>query len=83
MTRWDTAHSSPQGLTSEVSRPSWAREAARNEIDEVVDRFGAVVEARGRKEDHRARLAELQQVLEVDRRERRLARDEDELPAPP
>ena len=56
-------------------------EAARDdEVDEVVDRVGAVVEAGRGEEDHGARLVQRREPAQVDRRERRLARDEDELP---
>ena len=54
-------------------------EAARDdEVDEVLDRLGAVVEARRGEEDHGAGVVERREPAEVDRRERRLARDEHE-----
>src|SRR5215213_4072002 len=52
-----------------------------DEVDEVVDRARLVVEARREEQDHGARLPQPEHVLEVDRRERRLARHEDELTA--
>src|SRR4051812_34365601 len=51
-----------------------------DEVDEVVDRRGAVVEARREEQDGRARAAQRQHVLEMDRRQRRLAGADDELP---
>src|SRR6478609_1491780 len=57
-------------------------EAARNdEVDQVVDRGSTVVEAWREKEHRRPRLPHPEHVLEVDRRERRLARAEDQLAA--
>src|SRR5689334_10235581 len=55
--------------------------ACDDEVDEVVDRFRPVVEARREEEHGCARLAHAEHVLEVDRRERRLARAEDQLAA--
>ena len=57
-------------------------EAARDdEVDEVVDRLGAVVEAGRGEEDDRAGLVQRREPAEVDRGERRLARHEHELAA--
>src|SRR5919201_6963366 len=53
--------------------------ACDDEVDEVVHRVGAVVEA-GRREEHdRAGLPQPEHVLEVDRRERRLPRHQHQL----
>ena len=62
-----------------VLEPDLVEHAADDEVDEVVDRLGAVVEARREEEDRRAGAAQREHVLEVDRRERRLARAEHEL----
>src|SRR4029453_14331355 len=64
-----------------VFEPELVEAAADDEVDEVVHRLGAVVEA-GREEEHdRAGLAPAPHVLQVDQRERRLARAEHELAA--
>jgi len=54
--------------------------ARDDEVDEVVDARRASVEAGHRRQDRRAGAGELQHVLEVDRGERRLARDQHERP---
>src|SRR5512133_888943 len=57
-------------------------EAARDdEIDQVADRLRSVVEARRQEEHRRPGLPHAEHVLEVNRRERRLAWAEHELPA--
>src|SRR5512133_466779 len=53
--------------------------AARHEVDEVVDRLGPMVEAGRGEEDRRTGTAQCEQVLEVDRGQRRLPRNEHEL----
>src|SRR4051812_48895057 len=50
-----------------------------DEVDEVVDGLGTVVEAGREEEDRGAGAPQRKHVLEVDRRERRLSRAEDEL----
>ena len=52
---------------------------AGDEVDHVVDRLGQVVEGRHRRNHVSAGIPQLQQVLEVDGRERGLARDDDQL----
>ena len=59
--------------------PELVEAACDDEVDEILDRRGTVVEARRGEEDHGARLVERREAAEVDRRERRLARDEHEL----
>ena len=51
-----------------------------DEVDEVVDRLGAVVEAGGEKQHGRPRLLDRKHVPQMDEGQRRLARHEDELP---
>ena len=75
--RFTTPHS---GINA-FSTPSWSRQRADDEVDELLDPLGAVVEARRREQHDRAGAPHAQQVLEMDRRERRLARDEHELAA--
>ncbi len=53
-------------------------EAEDEVVDELLDRLGPVVEAGHGRDDHRAGVPEAQQVFEVDRVQRRLARDEHE-----
>src|SRR5687767_14149210 len=56
-------------------------EAARDdEVDEVLHRVRSVVEAGRGEEDHGTGIVQGGEAAEVDRREWRLARDEDELP---
>src|SRR5215208_1614524 len=64
-----------------VLEPQLVEAAPDDEVHKVVNRARAVVEARRKKEHDRARLPNAQHVLEVDRRERRLARAEHELAA--
>src|SRR5262245_9461967 len=59
--------------------PELVETASDHEVHELIDRLGAVVEARREEEHGRPGLAHAQHVLEVDRRERRLARAEHEL----
>ena len=49
-----------------------------DEVDEVLDGFGAVVEAGCEEEDRGSGLAQREHVAEMDRRQRRLARHEHE-----
>ena len=54
-------------------------EAARDdEVDQLLDRVRAVVEARRQEEDRRAGLLELEHVAQVDLRKRRLPRTDDQ-----
>src|SRR5207247_9105327 len=54
-------------------------EAARDDkVDELVDRLRAVVEAGRQEEDRRTGLLELEHVPQMDVRERRLARADDQ-----
>src|SRR5580704_16218906 len=62
-----------------VREPDLVEDARDDEVDERGDRRLAVVEAGREREDRRARAAEREHVLELDRRERRLARAEHEL----
>src|SRR2546428_7624651 len=62
-----------------VLEPDVVEGARDDEVDEVVDGLRARVEPRREEEDRRARAAQRQHVLEVDRRQRGLARAEDEL----
>src|SRR5438034_782877 len=59
--------------TERVERPG------DDEVDEVLDALGAVVEARREEEDGGTGAAHREHVLEVDRRERRLARHQNQL----
>src|SRR5262249_41704838 len=65
-------------LDERVLESKQIQAAADYEIHEVVHGLGAVVEARRRKEDRRARPPQGEHVLEMDGRERRLPRDEHE-----
>src|SRR6266568_5459902 len=53
---------------------------ADDEVDEVVDRFGSVIEARSEEQHGRAGFLDRERVAQVDQRQRRLARHHDELP---
>src|SRR3954454_6825144 len=65
-------------LRQRVLEAELVERAADDEVDEILHRLGAVVEARREKEDRRARLTECEHVAQVDRRERRLARHHDQ-----
>ena len=54
-------------LRERVLEPELVERAADDEVDEVVDRLGSVVEARREEEDRRARLAQREHVAQVDR----------------
>src|SRR5919198_6177205 len=51
-----------------------------DEVDEIVDALRPVVEARREEEHRRSRLLDREHVAQMDERERRLARHQDELP---
>ena len=72
---------SPHLATSALSIPIWSRQRATRKSTRSSIVSGAVVEARRREEDHRARVVQRREAAQVDRGERRLARDEDELAA--
>ena len=55
--------------------------AGDDEVDEILDRLRTVVEAGCGEQDHRSCLVQGREPAEMDRRERRLTRDEDELAA--
>src|ERR1700678_4218877 len=62
-----------------VGEPDLVEDARDHEVDERGDGRLAVVEAGREREDRGAGAAKGEHVLELDRRERRLARAEDEL----
>ena len=64
-----------------VVDPELVETARDDEVDEVLDGVRAVVEARGGEEDHGAGFVERCEAAQVDRGQRRLARDEHELAA--
>src|SRR5437867_570464 len=61
--------------------PELIEAAGDDEVDEVLDRLGPVIEAGRGEEDHGAGLLQRGEAVQVDRRQRRLARHEHELPA--
>src|SRR5437867_4349236 len=67
-------------LDERVVQPELIQSASNDEIDEVLNGLCSVVEARRQEEDRGARALRRQHRLEVDRRQRRLARHEHELP---
>src|SRR6478735_7764486 len=61
-----------------VLDPELIEAAGDDEIDELIDGLGPVVEARCEEENRRPSLPELQHVPQVDLRERRLSRADDQ-----
>ena len=61
--------------------PQLIEDARDDKIDEVVDRLRPAVESWRRREDNRAGARELKEVLEMDRRQRCLARHKHQRPA--
>ena len=91
---WARSHH-PQDLTTGLLPPSRARpptseqgvldadhveHLARDEVDELLHALGRVVERRARRQHHRARVVQRQQVRQRAAGERRLARHDDQRP---
>ena len=55
--------------------------AEHDVVDDIVDRLRMIVEGRHRRQHHHAHAGELEHVLEMHFRERRLANDQNELTA--
>src|ERR671936_2435547 len=89
ISRTPSAGSLPEAtLTSALSPargfvldPELVEAARHDEVDQVVDRVGTVVEAGGKEEDRGTGFLYFEHVPQVDARERRLARAQDELAA--
>src|SRR5215218_2103833 len=73
-------HLLPPAPNQHIVDTKLIQSSRNNEVEQVVDRLGAVVEARREEQDRRARASGGQHGLEVDRRERRLAGHQYELP---
>src|SRR6266536_3206119 len=75
----DKDNSLTPALDQRILDTKLIQSAGHDEVDEVLDGRGSVVEAGSEEEDRRPRPLRSQHRLEVNRRQRRLARHQDEL----